>query len=218
MWKKKLSCITRLEERFATFEKDIKCMCLALETRIKGVEQRVERLEHASEGAGIAVADVTSRVEHLEKERDNFRDDMTYLKSQSMRNNLIFTGVPEVAGETPEVTESTLRKHIHEALKIAKDAADRMQFERVHRSPGQPTPGKTRSIVAKFAFFKDREAVRRQWKELNGSNFNVFEQFPPEVVATRRRLVPKMKEARGQGKRSWIAYDTLYVDGRPVKE
>ncbi|KAH3749591.1 hypothetical protein DPMN_184092 [Dreissena polymorpha] len=70
----------------------------------------------------------------------------------------------------------------------------------------------------KIRSFKDREAVRRQWKELNGSNFQVFEQFPPEVVAARRRLVPNMKDARGQGKRSWIAYDTLYVDGRPVKE
>ncbi|KAH3797406.1 hypothetical protein DPMN_150987 [Dreissena polymorpha] len=53
-----------------------------LETRIKGVEQRVDRLEHDTECAGIAVVEVTSRVEHLEKERENLRDDMTYLKSQ----------------------------------------------------------------------------------------------------------------------------------------
>ena len=36
---KKLTCITRLEERFSTFEKDIKCMCQALETRIKGARR-----------------------------------------------------------------------------------------------------------------------------------------------------------------------------------
>ncbi|KAH3818569.1 hypothetical protein DPMN_120290 [Dreissena polymorpha] len=88
-----------------------------------------------------------------------------------------------------------------------------MQLERVH-----PTPGKTRSIVEKFGFFKDREVVRRQWKRLNGTNFSVFEQFPPEVVAKRRGLVQKIKESRRQGKRSLKAYDILYVDGRPVKE
>ncbi|KAH3889707.1 hypothetical protein DPMN_013770 [Dreissena polymorpha] len=59
-------------------------------------------------------------------------------------------------------------------MKITKEVVESMQIERVHRSPGHPTPGKTRSIVAKFAFFKDREAVRRQRMELKGTNFNVF--------------------------------------------
>ncbi|KAH3824620.1 hypothetical protein DPMN_126457 [Dreissena polymorpha] len=58
--------------------------CLALETRIKGVEQRVDRLEHATQGAGFAVAEVTSLMKHLEKERDNIEDDIAYRKSQLM--------------------------------------------------------------------------------------------------------------------------------------
>ncbi|KAH3888548.1 hypothetical protein DPMN_012584 [Dreissena polymorpha] len=134
-------------------------MCLALGTRIKGVEQRVDRLGHDTEGSGIAVAEVTNCVEHLEKDRDNSRDDIAYLKSQSMRNNLILTGIPEVNGETAKVTETKLREHLQNAMKIAKEVVDSIQLERVHRSPGHPTPGKTRSIVAKFDFFKDREAV-----------------------------------------------------------
>ncbi|KAH3695372.1 hypothetical protein DPMN_082829 [Dreissena polymorpha] len=72
-------------------------------------------------------------------------------------------------------------------------------------------------MVAKFSFFKDKEIVRRQLKHLNWTGFNVFEQFPPEVVAKRMKLLPKMKKERAKGKRSWIAYDTMYVDGRPVR-
>ncbi|KAH3825567.1 hypothetical protein DPMN_127447 [Dreissena polymorpha] len=64
----KNSYFAKLEERFSSFGEDIKSMCLALETRIKGVEQRVDHMEHKTEGAGIAVAEVTSCVEHLEKE------------------------------------------------------------------------------------------------------------------------------------------------------
>ena len=44
------------------------------------------------------------------------------------------------------------------------------------------------------------------------------EQFPREVADKRRRLVPKMKEARQQGKSAWLSYDTLYVDGRVVRD
>ena len=85
-------------------------------------------------------------------------------------------------------------------------------------SPGAPVPGKIRSIVAKFTYFKDRELVRKQWKNLDATRFSVFEQFPPEVVEKRKRLIPKMKAARGQGSKAWIAYDTLFVDGKPVRD
>jgi len=144
---------------------------------------------------------------------------MAYLKAQSMRNNLLFTGIDEDSSsgnEPPTVTERKLREHLIQKLKVARETAEAIRFERVHRTPSQPVRGKVRTIVAKFTFFKDRETVRRQWPELQGTNFSVFEQFPPEVVEKRRRLQPKLKEAKREGKRAWIAYDTLYVDGRAV--
>ncbi|KAH3810027.1 hypothetical protein DPMN_138409 [Dreissena polymorpha] len=53
--------------------------------------------------------------------------------------------------------------------------------------------------------------VRKRWKELDGSVYRVFEQFPQEVIEKRRKLVPQMKEARRLGKRAYLAYDTLYI-------
>ncbi|XP_052784275.1 uncharacterized protein LOC128220063 [Mya arenaria] len=138
------------------------------------------------------------------------RDDVPYLQSQSMRNNLVFTEVPEdntSGSEAAEATERKLRQHLQDAFKIAREMAESIWFERVHRSPGAPVTGKIRNIVAKFTFFKDREMVRKSWKQL----------FPPDVIQKRRVLVPKMKEARRQGKRAYLAYDTLYVDGTAVR-
>ncbi|KAH3741956.1 hypothetical protein DPMN_048686 [Dreissena polymorpha] len=96
-----------------------------------------------------------------------------------------------------------------------------LPIKRAHRSQSHPVTGKVRYVVVKFAFFMDREDVRGQWPELKGSPYNVFEQFPPEIQEIqekRRRLVPKMKEAKSDGKKAWIAYDTLYIDGRPVSQ
>ncbi|KAH3824634.1 hypothetical protein DPMN_126471 [Dreissena polymorpha] len=61
-----------------------------------------------------------------------------------MRNNLVFTNIPEdnsTGSEPPEVTERELRNHLEEKLKIAKETADAMRFERVHRSPSHPVHG-----------------------------------------------------------------------------
>lgn len=178
-------------------------------------------MEDRVDSVDMSTALLSSRMADLEKKRDELQDDLTYMKAQSMRNNLVFTNIPEEVGteiETAEVSEKKLRQHLQSALKIAKETAETIRFERVHRTPGHRLQGKTRNMVAKFSFFQDRELVRRQWKELRGTNFHMFEQFPKEVSDKRRKLVKKMKEARDAGKRAWIVYDTLYVDGKPVTE
>lgn len=83
---------------------------------------------------------------------------------------------------------------------------------------GPKVNGRPRTIVAKFTLHKEREYVRKQWKALAGTPYFVNEQFPKEVVEKRRRLLPKMKAARQEGKTAWIAYDTLYVNGRAVRD
>lgn len=214
----KLKALNGLNKKMDDFDVELKSIRRLVNDHTKKVGERLQRLEDKVDGTDINVGLMASRVEELEKERDSLRDDVAYLKSQSMRNNLIFTGVTETgSNETYEQTEAKLRQHLVDAMKIQKEVADNIRFERVHRSPSEPQAGKTRSIVAKFTYFKDRELVRKQWKTLSGTRFNVFEQFPPEVVAKRKKLVPKMKEARRQGKKSWIVYDTLFVDGKAVK-
>ncbi|KAH3700697.1 hypothetical protein DPMN_075674, partial [Dreissena polymorpha] len=38
-----------------------------------------------------------------------------------------------------------------------------------------------------------------------------------ENLQKKRQLVPKMKEARRLGKRAYLAFDTLYIDGTPLR-
>ncbi|XP_060553617.1 uncharacterized protein LOC132714718 [Ruditapes philippinarum] len=78
--------------------------------------------------------------------------------------------------------------------------------------------GNPRKIVAKFAFYKDREMVRRLRTKLNDTQFYLHEQFPPEIVARRKSLLPKLKNAKKQGRQAWLAYDTLFIDGVPVSD
>jgi hypothetical protein len=216
----KLGTLKILEEKVTNFEKELARVWVALDDRCKKTTERVERVEDRVDTVDMGAALLSSRVAELEKERSELRDDLTYMQSQSMRNNLVFTNIPEADGtenETADVSEKKLRQHLQSALKIAKETAESIRFERVHRTPGHRLKGKTRNIVAKFSFFQDRELVRRQWKELRGTDFHMFEQFPKEVSDKRRKLVKDMKEARSSGKRAWIVYDTLYIDGKPVK-
>ncbi|KAH3690077.1 hypothetical protein DPMN_193039 [Dreissena polymorpha] len=59
--------------------------------------------------------------------------------------------------------------------------------------------------------------VRKQLKELDGTVFRVFEQIPQDVFQKRQQLVPKIKDARRQGKRAYLANATLYIDVVPQR-
>ena len=82
---------------------------------------------------------------------------------------------------------------------------------------GSKFGGNSRKSVAKFHVYKEKEIVRKQWKHLKGTPYYVSEQFPKEVVDKRKQLYQKIKAARDDGKTAWIACDTLYVDGKPVR-
>ena len=75
----------------------------------------------------------------LEKERDVLREEVTYLQSQSMRSNLLFSNIPEVRAGEIEDAEVTVRDFMMEKMKVAKDVVDKMAIERAHRiGPKQP--------------------------------------------------------------------------------
>ena len=147
------------------------------------------------------------------------QDDLLYLQSQSMRNNLMFANIPEEVNETPVQVEYKLRDFMTHKLKIAQDIVDGIKFERVHRvTPKSAEKTPIRNIVAKFTLYKDRELVRRQSKELKGTSFFVFEQFPREVSERRKALLPQLKAAKRDNKQAWLSYDKLYIDGRLVAD
>ncbi|WAR24762.1 hypothetical protein MAR_038431 [Mya arenaria] len=131
-----------------------------------------------------------------------------------MKNNIIFGGIEEGPNEKQGDTEVKVRDFLKDRLKIAQELAASMKIERAHRIGAPSRDGsntRTRNIVCKFTDFKDREAVRKQDFLLKGSRQFISEQFPPEIMDIRRKLVPKLKEAKKDGKRAWLVYDTLYV-------
>ena len=76
--------------------------------------------------------------------------------------------------------------------------------------------GRVSQEISLQIFFKDREVVRQARSNLKGTGHFVYEQFPKEIGDRRKELLPKMRQAIRDGKRAWISYDTLYIDGRPI--
>ncbi|XP_021365508.1 uncharacterized protein LOC110458221 [Mizuhopecten yessoensis] len=91
--------------------------------------------------------------------------------------------------------------------------AQYIEFGNVHRF-GRIVGGKSRPIVARFIYNKDREGVLRCARRLKGSTFYINEQFPTEIQQRRRELGPTVRDLRGKGKNVRLVRDKLIVDGR----
>ncbi|XP_053393662.1 uncharacterized protein LOC128555406 [Mercenaria mercenaria] len=216
---KKLKVLDSVEKKMKNVEKEITKIWTYIGDHNKQLNERLSTVEDKAECVDFSLGVVNSKVIQLEKEKEAMKSEIVYLQSQSMRNNLIFENIPEARPGVTEDAEKTVRDFMEIKMKIAKDIVANIKFDRVLRmgQKGDAKRGKSRSIVAKFTEYKEKELTRRQWKALQGTEFSVHEQLPREIVEVRKKLLPKLKQAKKDGKRAWLSYDKLYIDGEQVK-
>ena len=214
---KRLCSLEELKPKVELIDKELKNLWSAIQERDKRYGEKLNLVEERFESTDFSVGLLNDKVLNLQTENVQLKENIVYLQSQSMRNNLVFTGIPESESETNEEVENKIRVFLHENLKVAKELADKILFDIVHRMGSKSTKG-PRQIVARFHDFKDKDYVKKQGRNLKGTSYFINEQFPKEVSEKRKRLLPKLKEARQGGKSAWLSYDTLYIDGKPVKD
>ncbi|VDI59295.1 Hypothetical predicted protein [Mytilus galloprovincialis] len=136
---------------------------------------------------------------------DDLYDRHIDLQTRSMRENLIFTGIPlHDKDEHMEQTEKIIENSMIEQLKLNRPA----EYERAHRfgrayverNRDGSVKFATKPIVCRFRNFKERETVRKAARELRGAGFGISEQFPKEINDRRKTLWPFFQEARRQKK------------------
>ena len=197
---KKLQKLERVEAKMADFE--------ISQSRVK-TEEMLTALNDRADSFEFQFGCLTDRLATIEAENKSLKGDIIDMKSRSMRDNLIFSNIPEKENETPDDTEHILREFLEVNLKMEKQDVTNIRFDRVHRIHGQRKP---RAIVAKFCDFKQRQNVRGKSRTLKGTNYYINEQFPPEINSERKELVKVMKEKRQQGHKTRLVYNKLYVD------
>lgn len=177
----------------------------AEKVKMKTLDKRVTNIKSETD----ELKEMLSQVQKLNLE---MKEEVLDLKSRNMRDNLVFTNIPE---RNEEDTEAVLTEFFENKLHIRN-----ICFERVHRirlkNPTSHQGPKIRPIIAKFTFFKDRERVRKSGRMLKGTNFGIQEQFPDEIEKRRKPLYPILRTARRNQQRAAIVKDKLYVDGKEV--
>ncbi|XP_041357838.1 uncharacterized protein LOC121374793 [Gigantopelta aegis] len=170
--------------------------------------ENVETLKKDSIAIVSQVSDCLEEMKRLHFVNDELHEQVLDLQVRSMKDNVLFNGIPETDDED---MENVLTDFLKNQMKIEKC----MTFARVHRLGKRDTrTDRVRPIVAKFECFKDRETVRRSSRVLKDTHYGISEQFPPVIVERRKQLWPKFKEAKRRGVRASLVVDKLFIEGR----
>ncbi|XP_054626409.1 uncharacterized protein LOC129178322 [Dunckerocampus dactyliophorus] len=163
-----------------------------------------------------SVKSLTDGVSQLVQENKTKKETILDLQAQSMRDNLVFAGIPEKSEEVPE---ESVRAFMAQQLKLPADAIQNITFHRVHRlGDKKPENRRPRPIVAKFEHFKQKEQVKGRGRELKGTDFSINDQFPREILDRRRRLFPVRRKFINEGCRAVITVDKLFVKGQLYRD
>jgi hypothetical protein len=133
-----------------------------------------------------------------------------------MRDNLLLFNIEEsTEEETEENPEEVVLSFFEERLQV-KEAKTNIKIERAHRI-GRKQDKRTRPIVVKFSFYKDREMIRKKGILLKGTNYGIGEQFPREIQDRRKKLIPHLKSAKAKGQKANLVADKLYINNKLFK-
>lgn len=210
---------------------DIKCEIRLIKTDINDLKASAQFSNSMIEELKVKVHRIegkTSRIDGTlqghDEELEGVSNQMDYLENQSRRNNIKIIGVPESHDfkETWEQSEDIVKNKIKTLLNLK----DEMLIERAHRvgkpikeaytrRDGSRADARPRAIVAKFASWKQREKVLESARKVKPDGIKFVADVSQRVLDRRHEQIPKLVQARENGKLAYFVLDRLVVKDKP---
>ncbi|KAL4007045.1 ATP-binding cassette, subfamily C (CFTR/MRP), member 12 [Sarotherodon galilaeus] len=121
-------------------------------------QQQVETLVAENATLRESVKSLTDNVTQLNIENKKIKESVIDLQARSMRDNLVFSGIPESAGED---AEATVKSFIKTHLKLPEDTVKNIAFERVADRETTSNCGQIRPIQTEGTGEESRQGAER---------------------------------------------------------
>ena len=184
-------------------------MC-SMKTDMSGMAEKVNtmssdftHIKNQFDESQNRINDLETEVTRLHQQNNDLLRRVDDLEDRSRRNNVVFHGIEKTENEN---CEQVVKNLCSENLGIGHDII----FDRVHRIGND----ESKSIIARCAFYKDREMILKNKKKLIGSDIFVGEDFSKSTRNIRKKLNEFRKQLKNEGKKTNMVYDHLYVDGK----
>ena len=207
-----------VKEDIKSIRKDI----TDLQASLQFTQAKFEDNNQKMEQIGVTLSMHSENLNDINQQADQVDNQLEYLENQSRRNNIRITGIPEDKDneQSWDDTEVIVKQSIKDKLNISED----FEIERCHRVVSRTRRRNYRSgqaeeprpIVAKFSKWKEKEIVLKKAREIKPQGVRFLADLSSRTIQKRSDQVPKLLEARRQGKIAFFVLDKLIIkDKKP---
>uniref|UniRef100_A0A8D9AHN8 Uncharacterized protein n=1 Tax=Cacopsylla melanoneura TaxID=428564 RepID=A0A8D9AHN8_9HEMI len=142
----------------------------------------------------------------LKQEKENDDKEKTKNEEEKRRRNIIVHNLAEEGDENEGQTEEKILKLINVNMKVKCNSEGIDYVKRIGRKGIHPRP-----IFVRFTCLKKKLEILKNKSNLEGTKFNVVEDYTKEVRDKRKSLIPKMLQLRKEGKNAVLRRDQLVI-------
>lgn len=145
-------------------------------------------------------------MQELRSENEELKEKIRNLEKHKRLNNLILYGIKETETSTVHLIE-IIKEKFKEDLNITLEDRDVNKINRIGKNNKES--GRERPILLTFVNLWKKNEVMTNKKKFK--NVYVSEDYPKEILDTRKKLLPKLAEERKKGNYAYINYDKLVI-------
>ena len=195
---------------------DVQSRVTAVEDIIDHDSTDISLLKHEVQKLIASNKTLSGRLLRAEVVIKRQQDEITDLKSRSMRDNIIIKTAGDKYKETKnENTNATVRKFLQEELRIPD--AQNIIINSSHRM-GVAWGSYNRMLIARLPRRIDHEKVFDNVKVLRGTQYSIVKQVPPETDERRQFAWTEFKKAKEEKRPTRFDGSTLVVGGQAVRK
>lgn len=207
--------VKQMNERIMKLESTVADLTTSLQfsqREIDDLKSTIKQHEKEKQDTKVKMDQQADVINSSKVEIESLEDRCNYMEDYSRRNNIRITGVEEQSGnETWEQTAAKVLSLLDDKMQLPD-----LELERAHRV-GLRRDARPRTIVARFCRYSDREAVMRSARKLRGTNIYINDDLCAASQAIKNAQMPKLKQARAQGKIAFFRHTKLIVKEPPTR-
>ncbi|CAB4014374.1 Hypothetical predicted protein [Paramuricea clavata] len=160
----------------------------------------------------VEIQSITGELSNVKMSLYAYCNKTTDLENRSRRNNIRIIGIPEKRNETWEESKVMVKAALTEKLGLAQEP----RIERAHRV-GKPTQTNgsaretPRHIVCRLYDWKEKQNILKQARIIKPSGLYVHEDVAEATMAKRREQMPRLRQAKQEGKIAYFVLDKLVI-------
>lgn len=148
----------------------------------------------------------------IEQKVEDHQKKLQTIDREQRKRNIVIHGLEAVKGENYWELERQIVKFLREKLQVQIEATD-LDSVRIINKQKEKSP-----ILVSFVALRSKLMVWANKRKLQGTRIRIDDDFPPEVLAERKTLIPKLRAARSEGKYAILKYNKLIIEERKSEE